>query len=546
MTIVDRRIEAMHRAGAGRAAGRLPALDNERDGARDAAGEILAFARLRATPLSMALAVFAAIFCVFLFQSVAPAFNEDDVVQAQKLAQPDMLPQGRWLYAFLYYVALGGNPAPVISSAIGLGVLLAAALRQAAFIGLSRNGARLAFALVSCVSIYYEHLFSYDSARLIYPLANLMVIWGVVRASASISLGAWSVAVGAFALAPAIYASALMYGATSVLVAAVAWTLRDRSPRRALVMAGKSLAAAALGMATYAVVTDALYSTMGWELGYRAGVDPFAIATHWRTFLDLLSTHSLALLTGASSAYFPVAYHLLSGSAYAVCGWLLARRLRASAAGAFAWSAMAATLVSPFCLIFISVDDQYLPRSLYAYATAQAGFFAIALDWLLASPRDRRAAAGVAAAIAAFIALNAVLINQRAYDEWLAWQSDKSITERIIVRIDGLLADADPDAEMFPPSRESAAGAPIPLAVFGISHWRAGPRGDIQTIRLFRHSRERVFSLLEPRFAPATGPQRDSVRGMIDGRAPWPAAGSVFLADGVVVVVLSDEGVDRW
>jgi hypothetical protein len=119
-------------------------------------------------------------------------------------------------------------------------------------------------------------------------------------------------------------------------------------------------------------------------------------------------------------------------------------------------------------------------------------------------------------------------INELVFDQYLASQSDLLATNRIIARIDDLLADTP--------------GAPtddIPLAVIYDRLTMSGPRGSVWTSRQWPWSREFIFRLIDHRFhwVPPARYQREWEAART--RPEWPARGSVFLDDGVVVVVVT-------
>ena len=502
------------------------------------------------TPIWLYPACFAVVLLAYLFQATVPALNEDDVNQVQNDGPSALLGSGRWIYALVYTRFMDHNPMPVASSVFGLAMLIAASVQQARLIGLRTIGARVGFVLIACVSIHYQHLFSFDSTRLVYPAANLLMATGLVLTLQRDALHARLAGLAMIALAPAIYQAALMLGAATVLLAAANWAARE-GWRAALQRAGVAAVYALGGMALYAIMTEVVLTlTNSPKLG-RIALDPTGVVSNAAFLFDLFRTYSIGLFTGARADYFPAVYYVFTTFFLAAYGgfvvWPLAAGGRKGAA-LVAAGAGALLLISPYCLAFITRATYYPPRSLYAFATVYAGLSALVLDRLLADGSTTRLACiarrACLAAAGGFVLLNMALISQRSYDEYLAWQSDRLIVERILSRIDDVMA-AD-GAPSFAPSRESAAPEEIPLAVFGVQYWRAGPRGRIQTLRLFRWSRERVFQLLDTRFVKASREARARVRPALDGRAPWPAADSVFFEDGVLVVLLSDEGIDYW
>ncbi|MBY0278639.1 hypothetical protein K2Z84_25175, partial [Candidatus Binatia bacterium] len=140
------------------------------------------------------------------------------------------------------------------------------------------------------------------------------------------------------------------------------------------------------------------------------------------------------------------------------------------------------------------------------------------------APRGGAVAAG--ALLALLVLGNAVAIDRRALDDYLASQSDILATNRIIGRIESLLADL-PDV----PRGE------IPIAVVYDRPTVAGPRGDVGTARSAPWSREWIFHLVDRRFTWVVGEPYQRCWQAAQSHGEWPARDAVFLHDGIVVVV---------
>ena len=126
------------------------------------------------------------------------------------------------------------------------------------------------------------------------------------------------------------------------------------------------------------------------------------------------------------------------------------------------------------------------------------------------------------------ILASAARINELVFEQYLASQSDLLATNRIIARIDDLLADTQ--------------GAPtddIPLAVIYDRPTMSGPRGTILTSRQAPWSREFIFRLVDHRFHWVSPARYQREWEAARAHPEWPARGSVFLDDGVVVVVVT-------
>jgi hypothetical protein len=65
------------------------------------------------------------------------------------------------------------------------------------------------------------------------------------------------------------------------------------------------------------------------------------------------------------------------------------------------------------------------------------------------------------------------------------------------------------------------------------------PRGVPNTARAADWSREWIFRHIDPRFAPVIGFDKTKLTTPDKGFAHWPHKDSVFIQDGVVVVVIN-------
>jgi hypothetical protein len=218
------------------------------------------------------------------------------------------------------------------------------------------------------------------------------------------------------------------------------------------------------------------------------------------------------------------------GAAFLTYSVVASYRSGGARAAAAAIALNVALLVAPWFLILASGGGRsapFLPRSLYALSTVHAIWGATLLEATLLSDLRAAALAALVACVVLILA-SAARINELVFEQYLASQSDLLATNRIIARIDELLADSP--------------GAPtddIPIALIYDRPTISGPRGAIRTSRQPPWSREFIFRLIDHRFhwVPPARYQREWEAART--RPEWPARGSVFLDDGVIVVVVN-------
>jgi hypothetical protein len=487
------------------------------------------------------LALYAAVLSAYLYQGLVPAFNADDLIQLQEPQDAaNFLAQGRWGYYLVFAVLQGSNPLPLLATLLGAGLLLASGLLAAHLMHLREPLAVAALVLLASISPYYGALFSFDSTRIAYPLANLLAIAGLY-ALLSKRPAHWLAGVFLLALSPAFYPAAIHLVAVVLLARALVELLHCGRPFAPLPLLRAALGLLA-GLLAYLALTALLRALLDWPAGARTDFNLSAAVERRREILCLFSHHSLPFLKGfrCRLPMEPVAIRgvvqqvallgFLSFNVFAL--WRLGRdgrwRLPAFALLQFL------LLLAPFFLILVSASSPFPPRSLYPLAMVYAFFLAYLIQQLasaMAASWAGRLRLGLIG-IAAVGALGAAAqINARAFDEYMASRSDLLATNRIIARIETVLADAPADAS---PDWRS-----VPLVV--IHDWPdiAGPTGRVGTARVQAWSRERIFRFVDRRFVPASPLQREAALVASQGRQRWPARDSVFLHQGVVVVVIS-------
>jgi hypothetical protein len=282
---------------------------------------------------------------------------------------------------------------------------------------------------------------------------------------------------------------------------------------------------------------------MFWLLGLTfalENVDYFnanAVVERFNEVVSIVQYHALPVLAVAPHAYLPVTvafcvtalfiFHLVHSTA-------LAYRRSGPANAILVVAFSAGLLLTPFFLLFANTSAIFSARSLFAYSAIHGLWAATLLDHYGARPfsdRAARLAAIVALSMSALVVISsAAQISKRAYEEYLVSQSDLMITNRIISRIETLLAETP-----------GAPASPIPIAVVFERHVVGGPIGGLGSARSFPWSREWIFRLLDRRFEWVTGERYIGAREAAMTHGDWPAKDSVFLHEGIVVVVINKQ-----
>jgi hypothetical protein len=472
----------------------------------------------------------------YLYQGMIPAFNADDIIQIQSPGNAQtFISQGRWGFYLVFRVLLDCNPAPLFATVVGSSLVFACGVLAARLLEFRLAAAAFVFIVVASVSTYYGDLFDFAATRLAFPLGNFLAVAGLccfIRRHRAAG-------VGLMALAPGFYPAASELAAAILVAFALCQLMRRPgfSGMPAVLAAAAGLAASVV---LYAVATKAVYWAFGRMLDDdRARLDPFAIVHRFAEIVQLIRVHSLPVLARRSERWLPVplAYCVTALCAgFAAYSIVVAYRRSGCRAAAVAAALNLALLVTPFCLIFASGGSNtvFAPRALYAFSTIHGFWSAKLLD--AAAPRAAhslrlRIATVLAAAASGFVALgSAARISETAFDHYLASQSDLLATNRIISRIETVLAET-PNAP--------AANAAIPIAVIYDRPTSAGPRGNIGTARQTPWSREWIFRLIDRRFHWVTGQRYQNAWQAAQSHAEWPAKDSVFVSDGAVVVVIN-------
>ena len=501
-------------------------------------------AAMRALELSTSSVVvaFAMILAAYAYQGMIPAFNADDVIQVQGEAGAHVLSQGRWGGYLVYYGLLDGNPAPFISTVIGSGLMLASLLTIRKLLGITYAISTLVFVVTGAVSMHYCELFSYDGTRINTPIANLLALYGLKLISENRKfLGVFLVA-----LSPAFYPAAILLAVTAVAAMAI-HELTSLACLRVLMRCVLRVSCIAVGVAIYKVFTAYVYWMSHTELGSRTDLDWRAAMDNGEAIAMYLAMHAVPFLTGRFSYYTSNAMVVSSG-VIVVGFWLVSvagHVARGERAKVMLWIVLnLALMCAPIGAAFVvGASDTLGSRSLYGYALVHGFCAATVLDKGLLSgagsgPGMGRLAPAMLVACGTLYLAHAINIGRKSYDDYLATQSDLLATNRIIYRIESVLATADASRTVPPLA--------IPLAVIyerPLGHdprgFVAGPRGDVGAARQADWSREWIFRLIDPKFRPIDRARRPAFLELARSHGEWPAADSVFIERGVVVVVIS-------
>ena len=477
--------------------------------------------------------LFFAVLMAYLYQGIVPAFNQDDLNQLSTGTDGvSILGQGRWGYYLVFSWLQDSNGWPLIATLSGCAMLVFTHLLAARHLGFTRALPIAAFVLIGSISLYYAQAFDFDSTRLAYPLANVFAATGVYLLGRQRYL--WGVL--ALAIAPALYPAATQFAGTLWLCGIVLALVRNRADltwRRTIIQ----FILLGVALVLYMAITQASSWVFGYTLYGRASVSLTAAINNFDVIKGLFSRHAIPFITGKRDAYQTGVMVWASGlltilfacHAMARC-WVQGRRGLAPVVAVL----VVGLLIAPFSLIFASATDYYPTRALYSYALV-FGFFAAALLDHDAGAGARRMAhapsIGLARPIAAallgcvLVIAHAAQISRLSFDQY--WQSEADLleTSRIITAIDQVIA-----------TTPLATASEIPLVVIYDRSQPSPVRGFTHTAAQSEWSRAIIYRFLDARFKP--GEQANArQRAAAKGRAAYPAAGSIFVDDGAVIVI---------
>lgn len=468
-------------------------------------------------------------FLAYSTMAVMPAYNADDIIQAQPAAQDyyTYLASGRWGLYFIQKVIFDTNPSGVFAFLAGIITLAFAALLSAQIIGIKRAASVSVYILVSIVSLYYASYLSFDSSRFAYSLANLCAIGGLYF----ILKGRWFVGISLFSIAPSLFQPSIQVAAT-VLVGASIYLVLSGMYREATKKLLIGITGMLAGLILYYVLTQLSPAVSGIPLSNRSGISFSSLLLNHRELVAIFIGHGLP--SGKDLPYYSP---LIKAGVWAfmasfVLGAFLFVQQKRRSTLILCAALCGVLLLTPFCLAFVSVSvDQFGPRALIAYATVHAIFIALPMEMALDRTENRKSFAFSMFSVAiasAFLFFTAVQISNSAFDEYLSSRNDFFATNRIISRIDEVVINSDIPIE-----------GPIPLVVIYNKGVSTAPRGVPNTARAADWSREWIFRHIDPRFAPVIGFDKTKLTTPDKGFAHWPHKDSVFIQDGVVVVVIN-------
>ncbi|WP_299768173.1 glucosyltransferase domain-containing protein [uncultured Pseudoteredinibacter sp.] len=471
------------------------------------------------------------IFIAYVGQAALPAFNADDVIQAQYPSDAyNFIAQGRWAYFLTYAKLQSALPSPIVSTLLGSVFLLATALLACSLFGFDRKYQVYSFVLISSVSLYYGMLFSFDSTRLAYPLGNFVAILGLFY----LAKQDWRqnlVGLAFLSLAPAFYPASTELAAT-VFLSLFLLSLLDRferySVRRIIVMA-LAIVASLLG---YLLLTKILYFLTGWLIGARTDIDPLAVFSRYGEIICLFSEHSLPVFNFQScqrpgfqsqqGVYINGAMAILFVSFNAFCIQKLWCKRQLAYIALFL-VAQGLLLLAPFGLIFASKNSPFPPRSLYSVSYIYAFFLVVVLGASLTSKVKilQLFSKGIMALGVLWVVVSMITLSNKAFSEYTQSQRNLYAANRILLDIERVLSSSD-----------KAGNHRVDLVV-------VNDKPRIGGVLHIPWSRERVYHLLDPRYEAASDTERKRVmEGALD-RPVWPAEGSIYFDQNTLVVVLS-------
>lgn len=460
--------------------------------------------------------------CLLAYSSFIwlPAFNADDIIQSQPVSGDynTFLAQGRWGYFFIYKVIQGANPLGPAAMILGALLLLASSLIASYEMPIRNNLARSYFVLVSSISLYWAQCFSFDSTRISYPVSILLSI----LAYALIRRARYIVGIICLITAAAIFQASVQVFLTFVSATALLALCRKTPVGKVFKSIVKYVACLSIALALYLLSIKISSLFTGIPLASRSEVNPLAAITASGRIMKLFSGHSLP--KGSSLPYFTSILEALNW--ILMIGFIATIIKSANKATAIAFIAFFALLIiSPFALAFATPLDEFSPRALIGFSLVTASYTGITLDIAIDDKSIKRTRV-ISTISALYLFFTAVQVNALGFDEYLASRNDLLATNRIISRIETVIADSNHTFE-----------GQIPIVVRYRNPSSLAPRGVVGTSRGAPWSKEWIFRQLDPRFIPAS----PELSNAILKNAPelkWPDRNSVYVINNVVVVLI--------
>lgn len=484
---------------------------------------------------------FILIFITYLYQSTIPAFNADDVYQIQ---QKDfgLLSNGQWGTYFLFTWLLENNPTPVISTLIGSAILLYSSIISSTLIGFRLALSQFFFLTISTISIFYGSLFGFEISHIAYPIAGLLSISGI----ALFLRKNYIVGLILISLSPQFYFSGLGLALAVVTAVSIKQLMKEEG-YQGIITFFKGVLAIAAGIVLYEAQCQILPYIAAGYVPVEENISPTPLFVQGQNFLDVFVTYSFTIFSNLKRyevgevwiGYYASIVFII----FLLWNIFSSLRERRIIKTVLLVALNLFLLVTPYCLSSLqhenNTDIQF--RSLYAFSMIHAFWLASLVDRTTLLSKSGIIRTGILTLVigsaTTLILSSAIAVNQWAFDNYLASQSDILATSRIIVRIDNMLA-----------TNGETIKHNLPIAVIVGKSFQAGPRGYVETSRYAPRSREWLFRLIDPRFIPVSFNKNRVPDGeVIYQRAlevskthgQWPAKDSVFMMDGVIIVVIS-------
>lgn len=450
-----------------------------------------------------------------------PAFNADDIIQSQGVSgdHNTFLAQGRWGYYLIFKVLQDGNPLGPAGMILGVLLLLASSIFASYEMPIRYEMSRNYFVLVSTVSLYWAQVFSYDSTRLAYPTSILLLVF----AYALMRRKRYIISIICLVIAAAIFQASIQVFLTYMFAAALLALCRNAPASEVLKSISKYLACLLISLIFYLTSIKLSPLFTGIPLNDRAAIDPLAAIAASDRISNLLLGH--ALPNGYDMPYFNLMLKTLA--------WLIMIAFLICAAKTIKKENIIVVIIvfsfliiSPFILAFVTPLDEFSPRALIGFSVVTASYAGIALD--IAIENSRLSFTKFVSIITAlYIFFTSIQINAFGYDEYLGSRNDFLATNRLISRIETVIAVSNHKFD-----------GKIPIVVRYRNPVPLAPRGFVGTSRGAPWSREWIFRMLDPKFVPAS----EALSMELLENAPdvwWPDKKSVYIANDVVVVLIN-------
>lgn len=453
---------------------------------------------------------------------ILQAFNADDIIQSQPIAADynTFLSAGRWGYYLLYKTLSGANPLGPFGLIVGVFILSLSSAIAAEVVGLQANISRSVFVVVGTVSLYYSSVFSFDSTRIAYPTASLLAVLAVYLAQKH-----WNplLSIAAICVATAIFQSSVQIALTAIIASSILPLLYGNI-HQAVLKCIKPIICLVIGVIVYLFSIRFSVFLTGIPLSGRSAINVLDALSHYDRLLRLFWGHSLP--NGYQLPNFSFAMKLLLWAIFILFLYNILRILKFRLKlCVLSLLVIFCLLVSPFALAFVSPLDEFTPRALIAFSLVHASFAAISIEITDLRNYFRQHISTLLAGI--YVFLCAVQINGTAFDEYLTSRNDILATNRIINRIDEVIAGS-----------AIPMNGPIPLAVRYQNPYSTSPRGEPATARASPWAKEWIFRHIDPRFVPVSKEFGDQLFKKSPS-VKWPDPLSIYIDGSTVVVIIN-------